>query len=344
MAEVEPRILVVQTAFLGDVILTTPLLAALRRRFPGGHLAFLATPVGCAALSGLAAVNEFIVYDKKGAEKGAAAFFRKARELRGKRFELAVSAHRSARTASLLALAGVPRRIGFSSSALSFLYHDRVVRDSSRHEVLRNLALMGPLGGAPEGFEPRLELGPLGPEVSKLIQDDGRRPRIGLCPGSVWNTKRWPAEGFARVALALRERYNAAVYLLGAEADRAAAGEVSAKTQGQVINLVGQTGLAEWMRLMAEMDVVITNDSAPTHIACAAGVPAVVIFGPTTPEQGFAPWGNRSRVLEVKDLSCRPCGPHGGRECPEGHFQCMKRLPAEEVIAAAESLLEGRDG
>lgn len=336
----QPSILVAQTAFLGDVVLTTPLLLALRAKFPAAFIAFLGTPGGCEALSGLAEVDCFISYDKKGKEKGLGSFFRKAEEIKSYHFQLALSAHRSARTSLLLARAAIPRRIGFQTAALSFLYHERVPRPPHQHEVMRNLALLGPLSGSPPGFEPRLSLGPLPPEKPPLVRGGGEGPAIGLCPGSVWKTKRWPAAGFQQVAQMLRRRWGATVYLLGAEDDGEVAREVAASGEG-VVNLAGRTGLQEWIRCMAAMDLVITNDSAPTHVACALGVPVVVIFGPTTPSQGFAPWGTRSRVLEVPDLACRPCGEHGGRKCPEGHFQCMERISPEEVVRAAESLLRG---
>ena len=335
----QPRILVVQTAFLGDVVLTTPLLAALRSRFPDCYLAFLGTPSGTELIRGLTGVDEFLVYDKRGGEGGLGGLRQKVRELKKYNFEIALSAHRSARTAALLALAGIPRRIGFATSALPWLYHQRAPRDPAQHEVLRNLALLDPLGGPGEGFKPRLRL-PALPEVGReLLGEEQSGPRVGICPGSVWPTKRWRAEGFSRVAERLHEESGASIYLIGAREDQAAAEAVEHSMKCRALNLAGRTSLREWLALIAAMDLVITNDSSPTHLASALGVPVVAIFGPTTPAQGFAPWGNHHRIVETNGLGCRPCGEHGARRCPEGHMKCMNLIRPEAVLSAAVGLL-----
>jgi len=284
-------------------------------------------------------VDKFLAYDKRGAESGFGGFFRKAKEIESYKFDVAVCAHRSARTAALAARARIKTRIGFSTSALPWFYHYRVPRDPEKHEVERNLGLIEPLGGVPPGFEPRLGLPALAPADRGLLEEDGSGPRVGICPGSIWPTKRWGGEGFARVAEGLRKELEADIYLLGSKADREAASEVYNSSRTSVKNLAGRTGLGDWIRVMAAMDLVITNDSAPAHIASALGVPVVMIFGPTTPEQGFAPWRGRSRVVEIKDLACRPCGEHGSRRCPEGHIKCMELLRPELVLEAARELL-----
>jgi heptosyltransferase-2 len=339
MAEAEPQnILLVQTAFLGDVVLFTPLIAAARARFPRSRLAFLGAPAGCELLRGLPGLDEVIAYDKRGREAGLAGLRAKARELKERGFDLALSGHRSARTAFLLALAGIPRRIGFGSAAVPWLYHRCVPRRPDRHEIRRNLELLAPFGGPPADFVPRPLLPELPPAGDDLLAP-GPRPRVGLCPGSVWPTKRWSAAGFARVADGLRERLGASIYLIGAPDDRPAADEVVAAAREGLIDRVGRTGLRDWVRLIAAMDLIVTNDSAPTHIASALRVPVAVLFGPTTPAQGFAPWGGLSRELEVAGLSCRPCGEHGARRCPEGRLRCMEDLDPARVIEAATALL-----
>lgn len=339
-----PRFLVVQTAFLGDVALTTPLLKALRARFPDCFLAFLSTPGGTELVRGLAGVDRFLVYDKRGVERGLKGLAGKARELRELNFDVALSAHRSARTAALLTLAGIKRRIGFATSAIPWLYHERVPRDPGAHEVERNLALLAPLAGTGNGAKPSLSLPGQSAAGPDLLGEDSGGPRVGMCPGSVWATKRWPASGFARVADRLIREHGASVYLIGAKDDVEAAAAVESAASLSLRNLAGRTSLSEWLSLVAAMDLVITNDSSPTHIAGALGVPVVTIFGPTTPGQGFAPRGNMSRVVETTGLACRPCGEHGSRRCPEGHFKCMRLLDPDRVLAAALPLLEEKRG
>ena len=310
----EPRnILLVQTAFLGDIVLFTPLAAAARAKFPGASISLMTTPAGAELLGGLPVVDEIIAFDKRGREAGLSGLRARAADLKSRGFDLALSAHRSVRTAALLALAGIPRRIGYGNSAIPWLYTDRVPRRPDLHEVFR----------APAGEE---------------WIGAGARPRIGVCPGSVWPTKRYSAAGFAAAARRLIDRHGASVYLLGAQDDRKAADEVLAMVGGGVTDLVGRTGLRDWARVIAAMDLVITNDSGPTHVASALGVPVAVVYGPTTPAQGFAPFGVPSRVLSVS-LPCRPCGDHGARRCPEGRLRCMEEIDPARVAAAAAELL-----
>lgn len=332
------RILVVQTAFLGDVVLITPLLRALREKYENAFLAFMANPAGAVMLEGLSLLDEVIVYDKRSSEKGLAGLRRKAAKLREKNFDTALCAHRSLRSAALLKLAGIPLKIGFSNSAFPWLFNERVPRDPCRHEVERNLALLRPLGGPPQDFDVRLEVSVDAAPPETVSTSNGRK-KIGICPGSMWTTKRWHAQKFGEAAKALSEECNAEVYLLGSEEDRETADIVAEAAGLEGRNLAGATTLPEWTAAMSEMDLIITNDSAPTHIAGALQVPVVVIFGPTTPRQGFAPWLNRGRTVEAH-VPCRPCGEHGARRCPEGHFKCMELIETEQVVGAARSLLE----
>jgi heptosyltransferase-2 len=332
------RVVVIQTAFLGDVVLITPFLRAIRERLDQAYLALVTTPQGAELLSGLKELDEIITYDKKGAQKGPGAFFSLVRKLQNKNFDLALCPHRSARTSLLVLLAGVPRRIGFRQSALSFLHTDRVERNPCLHEVERNLELLNPIGGIPPGFRPELYLPPPEPGLIRAFGLSADRLKIGLCPGSVWPTKRWTVEGFAALADLLSEKLGAEVYLLGAEADADIAKSVESLARRPLRNLSGRTQLKDLIAVISQMKALVANDSAPLHLATALGVPVVAIFGPTTPALGFGPYSNHSRVVEV-DLSCRPCHPHGPRRCPEGHFRCMREIEPGQVFTAVEQLL-----
>src|SRR5438552_13726223 len=144
-----PALLVVQTSFLGDVVLTTPLVSALRRRLVPRRLALLVRPEAVPLVQGHPDVDQVLVDDKRGADRGLAGLVRTARRLRRERFDVVVSPHRSLRTAIVLAGARIPRRIGFRESRGARLYHERVPRDRRRHDVDRNLALVAPFGPLP---------------------------------------------------------------------------------------------------------------------------------------------------------------------------------------------------
>lgn len=348
MAQPE-NILVVQTSFLGDVVLITPLVSETRRRFPDARLSVLCTPGGGAILAGSPDIDEIILLEKKRDGGGRSGLWRKAQELRARGFTLAISPHKSFRTALLLFLARIPLRVGFRQSAGWFLYHRRVDRDADRHDVERNLSLLGALGGAPAGRgpAPRVEATPAAREkVAALFRSlgvGGDGPIFGLNPGSVWPTKRWTAGGYAQLIGALKQKYGGAVVLFGGPGDEATVERILSLSDGAAVSLVGRVGLGELAAAVERCAVFITNDSGPMHVAVARGVPVVAIFCATTPSLGFYPYAANAVVVE-KELACRPCGAHGGRRCPLGTEDCMRLIRAEDVLLGVERLLEGGSG
>ena len=159
---------------------------------------------------------------------------------------------------------------------------------------------------------------------------------VGMNPGSVWNTKRWLPERFAELCVRLRADGLIPVLIGGAE-DKALGARIA--QDGGALDLTGKTDLEELKALMGRLSVFVTNDSGPMHLAAAAGVPVVAIFGATTRELGFFPYGPGHRVVEV-DLACRPCGLHGASKCPEGHFLCMRLLTVDQVHGACRDVLK----
>lgn len=342
------RILVAQTSFLGDAVLTLPLLREIRRAFPRARLALLCRAGVTELFSGAALVDEVIADDKRGADRGLAALWRLARELRRRGFTLAVSPHRSLRTALLLWLAAIPRRVGFCESAGWFFYHHRARRPRQRHDVERNLSLLAALGIRPETVPTELEL-PVPPNARQRAKEVlrscgfarvGDAKVFGLNPGSVWPTKRWSAGRYAELMRLLKRRYRCQILLFGGGQDAETVAEVERLAPGLGINLAGRLALDELPGAIEQCDVFVTNDSGPMHIAVARGVPVVAIFCATTPGLGFYPYSSRAIVVE-KALPCRPCSPHGGLRCPLGTEDCIRLVRAEHVIEAIERLLQG---
>lgn len=336
-----PALLVVQTSFLGDVVLTTPLLTALRQRVRPRRLAVLVRPDAVALVAGHPDVDAVLVDDKRGADRGVRGLLRTARRLRGERFDVVVSPHRSLRTALVLAAARIPRRVGFASSRGAFLFHERVPRDRARHDVDRNLALVAPFG-PPVTPPPSLHV-PVSAEAAAraaALLPDGDGPLVGVAPGSVWATKRWTAEGFAAVVATLAAE-GARVVLLGAPSDRPAVDEVARRAGGVATVLAGRTDLATMVAVVDRLSLLVANDSAPMHVACARDVPVVAVFCATTPALGYGPVGAHATVVEA-DLACRPCGLHGGDVCPRGTEDCMRLVAPAQVLAAARTLMAGR--
>lgn len=342
-----PKALVIQTAFLGDVVLTTPLLRALTDKYDMETTAVV-NPAGASILGHpnhlVAGLKEVVAYDKRGGDRGFKSFLKLASRLKNKRFDVLLSPHRSHRSAALGLLTRAPVRVGFDENALPFVWTHRVHRDRSIHDVERNLSLLGPLGDVPENFFPKPEVavtpeGKLGAE--KIAEDFMAAPlKIGVAPGSTWGTKRWPPERFAQTMDALADRRGAKFALVGGTDDRVSANSVVELASAECINTAGKTNIQEMAALIARLDLFITNDSGPMHVAAALDVPVVAIFGPTIPGFGFTPYTDKAKVIEPENPpDCRPCNPHGPRECPEGHFECMKNISADTVINAALELL-----
>lgn len=341
------KILVVQTSFLGDVVLTTPLLSALKRRFPSAQLSVLCSPQAKAVLEGNPDIHEILTDDKKGGERGWLGIWRKAKELRQKGFAMALSPHKSFRSGLLLFLARIPRRVGFRKSAGWFFYHHRVQRDPSRHDAERMLSLLQPFVIDPGGDRGELQVfadGGSEETVERLFRSlgiSGNGMIFGIHPGSVWATKRWTVEGYAELMMRLKQRYRCEILLFGGPEDVDVVERIQ-RLSGQLgVSLVGKIDLRELVSAIGRCDLFITNDSGPMHIAVARGIPVVAIFCATTRSLGFYPYSSRAVVVE-KDLPCRPCSSHGGRRCPLGTEDCMRLIRADDVLRAVERVMRAK--
>jgi heptosyltransferase-2 len=155
---------------------------------------------------------------------------------------------------------------------------------------------------------------------------------IALAPGSIWGTKRWP--GYGELAAAV----DRPIVIVGGRDDARLAHDVMAAAPGRSHSAAGQLGLRASAALLARAAVLVTNDSAPLHLATAVGTPIVAVFGPTVTAFGFGPRGPRDRVIEHPSLPCRPCSAHGPQVCPLGHHRCMREIPVEEVAAAVAAV------
>jgi len=319
--------LVIQTAFLGDVVLTMPLLTAVAERH--GPIDIVVTPQAAPLLEGHPAVRRVLPYDKRGADRGIGAFFRLAGVLRRSAYDRAYLPHGSMRTAGLALLAGVPERIGFGDSPAARTYTLRVPRPRDTHETRRLLALAG---AGWETADVRFDLPTSETDRRRAAAwlaergvDDGF---VAVAPGSVWGTKRWPF--YPELARLLPDR----IVVIGGPEDRERGEAIAAAAGGRAVSAAGALSLRESAALLRHAGILVTNDSAPLHLAAAVGVPTVAVFGPTVPAFGFGPVGAEDVIVEVTGLSCRPCSRHGPAVCPLGHHRCMRDLTVERVAAA----------
>lgn len=320
------------------MILTTPLIERLARE---GEVHVVATPANAAVLANHPAVTSVIVYDKRRADAGLAGLRRVAARLRATGAATAYMAQGSWRTAALARMAGVPS-VGFDTSAGRWLYSRRVVYRKDWHHAQRLWALASNPGDASVPGPLRPSLFPSAAdtsEVSALLRAAGAitgEPLIALAPGSVWATKRWPSYDALARALVARMPY-ARVVVLGAAGDAPLASAISTAVQQRggppIIDATGKLSLLGSAALLSRCVVLVTNDSAPLHLASAMNTPTVALFGPTVPALGFGPLSDRHVVMGRDELTCRPCSAHGGQACPLGHWKCMRDVQPSVVSA-----------
>lgn len=325
-----------QTSFLGDVVLTTPLIARLAER---GSVDVVATPASAGLLANHPGVRRLLVFDKRGRDAGFRGLRRIAREVRApSRDAIAYCVQGSWRTSAIAWLAGYRERVGFDTSAGRMLYTRRVPYRRDEHHARRLLDLAGGEVDSVAGYAPMLYPGePERAAVDALLAGGvpPGMPLIALAPGSVWATKRWP--WFADAACVFSR--GAQVIVVGSMEDKPLARTIVDATGRRAIDATGRLSLLASAELIRRCALLVTNDSAPQHLASAVGTPTITIFGPTVPAFGFGPLAPRSVTVGHPSLPCRPCHPHGPATCPLGHWQCMREVRAGDVLEAAEAIL-----
>jgi heptosyltransferase II len=344
-AGAERASLVIQTSYLGDLVLTTPLIEALAAR---GPVDVVTTPAAAPILANHPGVRAVIPYDKRGSARGLPGLWRAAHALRARYVAAALNdktgdramptaylAQGSTRSAALALLAGCRERIGFATSAGRGLYTRRVPFQADLHhaERLWMLAADSNTVPPPEARRPRLYPGPDDiAAVDQLLRVIGEHdePIIAVAPGSAWATKRWPYYPALSTMLASRGW----VAVVGGPGDQGLASEIvsaAGRHRGRVIDATGRLTPLATAALLGRCVALVANDSAPQHLASAMGTPTLTIYGPTVPAFGFGPLAPRHEVAGHLGLTCRPCDRHGPRRCPLGHWRCMRELHVADI-------------
>lgn len=336
------KILIIQTAFIGDVILVTPLLRAIRQELPGCQVTLIVTP----ETQNIVAENPFIknlwIYDKHNQDKGLKRFIHWVNKIKEEKFEIGLLPHRSYRSALLMKTAKIPIRIGFDRSPAKWTYSHSVTYEFAQHEIIRNLNLLKQFGVTNLGLiQP--EIFPSEKDVSFVDEllaanTSSSKPKmVALAPGSIWFTKRWPEHHFTKLAnLFLDSGFD--VCLLGGQKDVQLGDYIQEKSVKSIKNFINRLTIRQSAELLRRCLLLVCNDSAPTHIGSAADVPTVTIFGSTVPEFGFGPAASKYKIME-KELSCRPCTDHGRKKCPIKTLACLKEISPEEIFQSAIELV-----
>lgn len=334
-------ILVIQTAFLGDAILTLPMLKKLKDKNPDAQLDVLAIPSTTEIFSAAPYVDNVIIMDKKGNHKGIRALKKFIKELRAKSYTKVFSPHRSFRSGFITLTLGSDESYGFDNSSFKYAYKRLVKYEKEFHEVQRNLSMIGEnVKGGKWRITPEISIDEAKENnVNNFILDSNLgKGFVTVAPGSVWETKRYPKGKYIELIKLLTDK-NETVVVIGSEDDSNLCKEITSTFSNNVINAAGSFSVTETICLLKNSKLLITNDSAPTHMGMCADIPVLTIFCSTVDKFGFYPYNNKSQFISYNDLDCKPCGIHGYNECPVKTFDCANKLLPEDIFAITENML-----
>lgn len=320
--------LIIQTAFIGDVILATALIEKIHKSYPTASIDFFLRKGNESLVIGNPHLSEVIIWDKK---KGKIKNLLKLTAyVRNKNYDCVVNAHRFASSGLITAFSGSRIKSGFDKNPWSFFFTHRSKHDleSNLHETERNQKLIEFI------TDKNRELPRLYPSTKDF--EKVRAFQVGryicVAPTSVWFTKQLPADQWIDFLNSVIDRVDA-IFLLGAFSDQTLCEKIKTQTQNKkVVNLAGQLSFLESAALMKGALMNFVNDSAPMHIASAMNAPVTAIFCSTIASFGFGPLSEKSKIVQTTEkLECRPCGLHGYKACPEGHFKCATTITNESL-------------
>ncbi len=323
------NVLVVQTSFIGDVILSTGVWEKIHEAHPQCKIDVLVRRGNEGLLANHPFINQVIIWEKK--KNKYQNLFGLIKQLRLKKYDMLINLQRHMSTGVLSVFSGAKKTIGFKENPVSLLFSKRVAYHLAEkklcHETDRYQALIESFCGANKS---RMKLYPATSDYEK-VKEFVKKPFITLSPASVWKTKELPKEKWIKLCERFSDRYE--IFLCGGSQDKALCEEILEQCSGAKPKiLAGKLTFLESAALFSKAKMNFCNDSAPTHIASAMNAPVTTFFISTIPEFGFTPTSDQSKVVEVNEkLACRPCGIHGKKKCPMGHFKCGNLIDIDQL-------------
>jgi heptosyltransferase-2 len=325
-----PRsILVVDLAFIGDLLMTTPALACLRKAFPDATIDLLVSPGSRDVVERNPDVNRVLLTEMK--HGGLGAIRKEAKRIGSGGYDLAVCFHRGHGTLAMLKMSGIPRRAGFTNGGRGIFLSGGVPFLLQRHRAWNNLRLLEKTLGievdysTPTRFDIETSVTEKILERFPLLAESDRL--VAINPNAAWPTKRWIPEGFAEVGNELVSR-GFRIVLVGGPKEKHIAGQVKGSMKSSPIDLTGETTIQELGAVLAKSLCLVTNDSGPMHLGQAVGTKVVPIFGPTDPVR-CGPWQGEIEPVQVQ-FDCIKCYK---KTC--WHHTCMVKITSKEVIERA---------
>jgi ADP-heptose:LPS heptosyltransferase len=330
------KILIIQNAFIGDVILATAVLEKLHHTYPAAKIDFMIRKGNEGLLIDHPYLHELIVWDKS--SRKYSNLFRISAQVRASGYEYVINLHRFGSSGFVTALSKGKHTFGFDKNPFSFLFTRKVKHDigNGKHEVERNQELINEITDV-HSARPRLYPSKMNFEaIERYSKPDNASsviPYICIAPTSVWFTKQYPKEKWIELIDATQNK-DLKIYLLGGPGDFADCESIKLSSKHtSIVNLAGKLTLLDSAALMKNARMNYVNDSAPMHMASAMNAPVTAIFCSTLPAFGFGPLSDQSKIVETKiKLECRPCGLHGLKACPKKHFKCALTIQVEQIL------------
>ncbi len=320
------KVLIIQTASLGDVILATATAHSVRTLYPDARISFLVKDSCADVLKDNPVIDNLIVWNKK--QHKYRNLYAVLKEIRREKFDAVINFQRFFSSGFITAFSKARIRAGFSNNPMSLLFNRKVKHQlNGLHETERNLALAKMCFPDLQFSKPVIAVSK--PSDSQILSFSEQR-YITIFPGSLWPTKQFPKKSW--IDFLSKTPADLKVIIAGSMADRIQGDEILSSRPHNTLNLCGKMSILESAWLMKNASMNFTNDSAPTHIASAVNAPVATIFCSTVPRFGFTPLSDKSHVIENQGkLPCRPCGIHGHRTCPEKHFNCGHKIEISQL-------------
>ena len=323
--ELLKKFLIIQTAFIGDVVLATSLLEKIHQDYPDAEIDFLVRKGNEGLLRDHPFLHELLIWDKK--QSKVPNLWKTLRRIRAAKYDKVINVQRYAATGLLTAFSGAKEKIGFDKNPFSFLFDKKIAHvfgegDHYKHEIDRNQELI-------RHFTDDNAVRPVlypSEKDRNAVSGFKQTPYITISPASVWFTKQYPKEKWISFLNKLGPQYE--VYMLGAPTDASLAEEIrTSSTNTNITNLAGKLNFLQSAALMKDAVMNYVNDSAPMHFASAMNAPVTAVYCSTIPAFGYGPLSDKKFIVEIQEkLSCRPCGLHGRPSCPLGHFRCARDI------------------
>ncbi len=359
------KILLIQTAFIGDVILATSLIESVYKKYPFAKIDFLLRKGNENLLQEHPLLNEVLIWDKKNKYKS---LFKLLKKVRSSSYDAVLNLQRFGATGLLTAFSNAKIKAGFKKNPFSFAFthtYEHVITTDidSPHEIERNSKVLESIGINVINEISKPKLYPSKNDKEK-VKEFITTNFICIAPTSVWFTKQFPLHkwiDFIEKLLLNRENnkilpQNFTIYLLGAPSDSENCQKIidtietklkevnqnnlKFKVEFRIENLAGKLSLMQSAALMEHSKLVLANDSAPLHLASSVNAPICAVFCSTVPAFGFTPLSDKSFIIETeKKLDCRPCGLHGYKACPKGHFECAEAIQTEQILEIVKEIL-----